>query len=437
MRLFCRQIGARILVPAALAIALMLSSAVKSQAQVAIGVSVNIAPPELPVYEQPPCPGEGYLWTPGYWAWDSDYGDYYWVPGTWVLAPQPGYLWTPPYWGWSGVAFVFHEGYWGPRVGFYGGINYGYGYSGRGYEGGRWDRDRFYYNRSVNNVNVTQIHNVYNTTVVNNVNVTRVSYNGGNGGVTERPTQQEQQAERERHVPAVAAQQQHFEEARKDRALRASDNHGKPPIAATDKPAQFRGGAVVPAKAGNYTPPPNRGPNSPNRPGVNTAPKANKPAPAPAPNATRPPENRSDRPPNANRPAPNANKPAPTPNAPPKANRPAPNAPPNSRPPENRNERPPNANRPASNASPKPNSNRSEANRPAPNANPPRTAPPSTAPQPNEKRQQEQRQAQQKKEQPHQPQAEPRQQKPQQKPQPKQQPPPKQEQRPDNGRPPY
>src|SRR5262249_34930262 len=156
----------------------------------------------------------------------------------------------------NGVAFVFHEGYWGQRVGFYGGIDYGYGYPGRGYYGGRWERDRFYYNRSVNNVNVTQIHNVYNTTVVNKVNVTRVSYNGGNGGMQERATVQEQQAEREHHVRAEAAQQQHIQEARRDRALRASDNHGKPPIAATVKPAQFRTGNVVAAKAGNYTPPP-------------------------------------------------------------------------------------------------------------------------------------------------------------------------------------
>src|SRR5215831_19927015 len=157
-----------------------------ARAQVSVGISVNFAPPALPVYEQPLCPGEGYLWTPGYWAWDPDYGDYYWVPGTWVLAPQPGYLWTPPYWGWSGVSFIFHEGYWGPRIGFYGGIDYGYGYPGRGYYGGRWERDRFYYNRSVNNVNVTQVHNVYNQTIVNNVNVTRVSYNGGEGGVREQ-----------------------------------------------------------------------------------------------------------------------------------------------------------------------------------------------------------------------------------------------------------
>jgi len=293
-----------------------LSGGRPTQAQVSIGISVNFAPPELPVYEQPLCPGEGYMWTPGYWAWDPGYGDYYWVPGTWVLAPQPGYLWTPPYWGWSGVAFVFHEGYWGPRVGFYGGINYGYGYTGRGYYGGRWDRDRFYYNRSVNNVNVTQIHNVYNTTVVNNVNVTRVSYNGGNGGIRERANRQEEEAARERRMGAVATQQQHIQEARTDRALRASDNHGKPPIAATDRPGQFHGGNVVAAKEGKYNPPPNRGgANNANRPdNVNRQPEANRP------------ENRgdrNDRPPNARGSESNANRPTYVhPNEAPKANRP-------------------------------------------------------------------------------------------------------------------
>jgi hypothetical protein len=33
-----------------------------------IGVAIRIGPPALPVYEQPLCPGDGYLWTPGYWA---------------------------------------------------------------------------------------------------------------------------------------------------------------------------------------------------------------------------------------------------------------------------------------------------------------------------------------------------------------------------------
>lgn len=275
-----------------------------TQAQVSIGISVNFAPPALPVYEQPLCPGDGYIWTPGYWAWDPDYGDYYWVPGTWVLAPQRGYLWTPPYWGWNGVAFLFHEGYWGPRIGFYGGINYGYGYPGRGYYGGRWERDRFYYNRNVNNINVTQIHNVYNKTVINNVNVTRVSYNGGNGGVRERANRQEESAFRERHVAAVAAQQQHIQEARSDRALRASDNRGKPPIAATDRPGQFRGGNVVAAREGKYDPPANRG--GGNRPenNVNRAPEPNRPDNRPD---TR--NDRNDRPPNARGPENNNNRP--------------------------------------------------------------------------------------------------------------------------------
>ena len=82
------------------------------QAHAGIFISVGFAPPALPVYALPPIPGDGYIWTPGYWA----YGDagYYWVPGTWVLAPQPGYLWTPAYWGFEGGAYGFHEGYWGP-----------------------------------------------------------------------------------------------------------------------------------------------------------------------------------------------------------------------------------------------------------------------------------------------------------------------------------
>jgi hypothetical protein len=246
---------------------LLLAASATSFAQVSIGISVGFAPPPLPVYEQPLCPAEGYLWTPGYWAWDDEDGDYYWVPGTWVRAPEVGYLWTPSYWGWGGNAFIFHEGYWGPQIGFYGGINYGYGYFGHGYEGGRWDRDRFYYNRTVNNINVTEIHNTYNTTIVNNnTTINRVSYNGGNGGINARPTNQEEVATRERHLPPVAPQVQHVQAARSNRDLRASVNQGKPPIAATPKPGAFNERGIVPARqaGGHYEPPPaNRSANNP------------------------------------------------------------------------------------------------------------------------------------------------------------------------------
>ena len=242
-----------------------------------IGVVVSFGPPELPVYEQPLCPGDGYIWTPGYWAWDDEDDDYYWVPGTWVLAPEVGLFWTPGYWAWGGSGFVFYEGYWGPVVGFYGGINYGFGYFGRGYEGGRWESGRFYYNTTVNRVNVTEIHNVYNTTVVVNNN-TRVSYNGGNGGLDARPTAQEQAAAHEHHVAPVSAQTQHVQTARTNPALRASQNHGKPPIAATARPAAFSGGAVVPAReGGRYNPPPPSErkasrPSSPSPPETNSRP---------------------------------------------------------------------------------------------------------------------------------------------------------------------
>src|ERR1700694_3132994 len=128
-----------------------------SFAQISVGIAVRIAPPELPVYEQPPVPGDGYIWTPGYWAYGDD--DYYWVPGTWVMAPDSGLLWTPAYWGWGGNGYVFYDGYWGSRVGFYGGISYGYGYFGEGYEGGRWPNGQFFYKSLGNKVEVTTISN--------------------------------------------------------------------------------------------------------------------------------------------------------------------------------------------------------------------------------------------------------------------------------------
>jgi hypothetical protein len=40
-------------------------------AQDSFGTAVDVAPPPLPVYDQPPIPAPGYMWTPGYSAWDS------------------------------------------------------------------------------------------------------------------------------------------------------------------------------------------------------------------------------------------------------------------------------------------------------------------------------------------------------------------------------
>src|ERR1017187_6222338 len=101
MRILQRK-SRRLLLFFSLCFAQAVAVAPPSFAQIAIGISVHVGPPALPVYEQPPCIGDGYIWTPGYWSF-------------------------------AGGLYGWHAGYWGPHVGFYGGINYGFGYGGVGF----------------------------------------------------------------------------------------------------------------------------------------------------------------------------------------------------------------------------------------------------------------------------------------------------------------
>jgi len=227
-----RKHSKRVTIISAIFLALLLgNSGTYAQVSVGITISARVAPPALPVYTQPPCPADGYLWTPGYWAYD-DFDGYYWVPGVWVRPPMVGYLWTPSYWGYSGGVYGWHAGYWGPHIGFYGGVNYGYGYGGSGFGGGRWEGGAFRYNTAVMNVNTTVVHNTYidrtvvvnNTTVVNN----RTSFNGGPGGISARPSAQEQVAMRDRHVEATSEQATHQQVASRDRNQFARVNNGRP-----------------------------------------------------------------------------------------------------------------------------------------------------------------------------------------------------------------
>jgi hypothetical protein len=217
-----------------------------ANAGVIIGVSVDIAPPVLPVYVQPEIPAPGYIWTPGYWAWAPP--GYYWVPGAWVLPPAVGLLWTPGYWGWVDGEYLWYAGYWGPHVGFYGGINYGCGYEGVGYVGGYWRGNEFLYNRSVNNVRNINVTHVYERPVVNNAAVSRVSFNGGAGGIVARPSAVERAATREQHVAFTSAQRAHENLARGNTALRAAVNGGHPPVAATPGAGTLSGHGVVAAR---------------------------------------------------------------------------------------------------------------------------------------------------------------------------------------------
>jgi hypothetical protein len=211
--------------------------AASAQFSVGVGFTVGTPPPPLPVYSMPPAPYPNYMWTPGYWAWGP--AGYYWVPGTWVAPPSVGLYWTPGYWGYASGGYGWNAGYWGPTVGFYGGVNYGFGYYGAGFVGGFWSGGAFNYNTAVVNVNRSVVHNTYiNKTVINkNVNCgnnCHVSYNGGHGGVTAKPTSAQLTA-RQGGVTATADQRRQAQIAGQDRNLYANVNHGKPPVTSSQK----------------------------------------------------------------------------------------------------------------------------------------------------------------------------------------------------------
>jgi hypothetical protein len=206
---------------------------------------VSVAPPPLPSYAQPAIPAQGYLWVPGFWAWRKSVPDYFWVPGTWVKPPQPGLLWTPPYWSRIDGCYAFHAGYWADQVGFYGGIDYGYGYAGDGYQGGRWENGAFSYNRAVNNLGSLAIANVYDQVVTADANAVRASFNGGRRGTSARPTEQQEALAGAQRVGATAEQQKHFELAAMDRSLYSKLNNNEPGVAATPHAGVFEGTGIT------------------------------------------------------------------------------------------------------------------------------------------------------------------------------------------------
>jgi hypothetical protein len=242
----------------------------------------NEPPPPLPTYDQPQAPAPNYLWTPGYWSYAPT--GYYWVPGAWCAPPFYGALWTPGYWGFFNAVYVFHSGYWGPHIGFYGGVNYGYGYTGSGYHGGYWQGNNFYYNRSVNNINTTRITNVYNRTVIVNNNYNRVSYNGGRGGIPVRPQPAEIAAARGPRVPPMSTQLALQRQSAQNREQFYNTNKGRPAIAAAPRPVMAQQGIRQPA--GFQQARPNVGVQPANRPQVENRPA--QPATRPVQPETRP-----------------------------------------------------------------------------------------------------------------------------------------------------
>ena len=237
-------------------------AAVPASSFAGVFISVGFAPPVMPVYEQPLCPEPGLMWTPGYWAYGPD--GYYWVPGAWVPAPYEGALWTPGYWGWGSGLYVWHPGYWGRHVGYYGGVNYGFGYMGVGFVGGMWRGNVFAYNSAVMRVGSgggwggNRVY-VDRTIVERNtiINDRHVAYEGGPGGIRHEALPQERLAEHDQHMERTSFQAQHVNEAMHDHSAYFNNNHGRPANVVSSRPlgAEAHGNAGFNAHANE----PNRG----------------------------------------------------------------------------------------------------------------------------------------------------------------------------------
>ncbi len=194
LSLSLRAAGALVIIAPTLA---LIAGAAHAQMGGELAIRIGRAPPPLPIYDQPPLPGRDYVWVPGYWAWSAAIDDYAWVEGFWEHPPRTGLLWTPAWWGWDSDAYLFHQGYWGRSVGWYGGIDYGHGYHGRGWEGGRWVGGHVAYRRHAERSRAPRPG-------------PRISYSGGNGGIAARPPGQGRPGPRFEQTPA---QQQREREA--------------------------------------------------------------------------------------------------------------------------------------------------------------------------------------------------------------------------------
>jgi len=82
-----------------------------SMAQTDLQVYIGSAPP-APLYERAPMARRGYVWSPGYWAWNGR--RHHWVAGSYVVE-RPGYVYAPPAWQQRGGRWYIQEGRWNPR----------------------------------------------------------------------------------------------------------------------------------------------------------------------------------------------------------------------------------------------------------------------------------------------------------------------------------
>jgi hypothetical protein len=91
-------------------LAFVVASALSASAFGQIQIYIGAPPPPIRYEAPPPMPGEGFVWTAGFW---EPHGPHYrWVPGRYVRAPYPGAHWTPARYEHGDKGWRMHQGYW-------------------------------------------------------------------------------------------------------------------------------------------------------------------------------------------------------------------------------------------------------------------------------------------------------------------------------------
>ena len=176
-----RQTSNSLLLASACALALGLGAiALPDYAMAQISVSITLAPPALPVYEQPVLVEEGGIWAPGYWAYNQD--GYFWVPGHLGAATRSRAALDTRVLGMGQRRLRLERRLLGRNGWILRRHRLRFRLFRTRLSGGHWQGQQFYYNTAVSHVNVTNIHNTYTQRIVNNITVNRVSFNGGTGG---------------------------------------------------------------------------------------------------------------------------------------------------------------------------------------------------------------------------------------------------------------
>jgi len=73
-----------------------------------VSFSIHVGPPP-PIYEPVPMMQQGYVWAPGYWAWNHD--RHIWVRGR-TIVQRTGYRWQPDRWEQRGNGYYRQPGSW-------------------------------------------------------------------------------------------------------------------------------------------------------------------------------------------------------------------------------------------------------------------------------------------------------------------------------------